>query len=128
MDIVKALAIMASASLLVFVLELIRRGKLKERYALLWLFSGCILLLLSSSRGLLEYLARLVGIFYPPSLLFLIAFLFLLLITLHFSSVLSALAEKNKRLAQEIALLHQEIAVMKQGETAAGSAEDDRHA
>jgi len=107
MDIVKALAIAGSATVLFLVFELIRRGRLKERYALLWLFSGLVMLILSLSRGLLEYIAGLVGIFYPPSLLFLIAFVFLLLITLHFSAVLSGLSEKNKRLAQEVALLQQ---------------------
>ena len=113
MDIVKVLAILGSAVLLMVVLELIRRGRLKERYSLLWLFSGVVLLLLSLSRGLLEFLARLVGIYYPPSLLFLIAFIFLLLITLHFSSVISGLSEKNKRLAQEIGLLQQQLAEMR---------------
>jgi hypothetical protein len=109
MDIVKLLAIAGSASLLFLVLELIRRGRLKERYSLLWLFSGAVMLVLSLSRDLLEYIARLVGIFYPPSLLFLIAFVFLLLITLHFSAVISGLSEKNKKLAQEIALLRQAL-------------------
>jgi hypothetical protein len=109
MDIVKLLAIAGSASLLLLVLELIRRGRLKERYSLLWLFSGAVMLVLSLSRDLLEYIARLVGIFYPPSLLFLIAFIFLLLITLHFSAVISGLSEKNKKLAQEIALLRQSL-------------------
>jgi hypothetical protein len=89
-------------------------GRLKERYALLWLFSGTVLLILSLSRSLLEYISRQVGIFYPPSLLFLIAFLFLLLITLHFSAVISGLSEKNKRLAQEIALLRQALEELKQ--------------
>jgi hypothetical protein len=105
MDIIKVLAVTGSATVLFLVLELIRRGRLKERYSLLWLLAGTVMLILSLSRGLLDYIARLVGIFYPPSLLFLIAFLFLLLITLHFSAVLSGLSEKNKRLAQEIALL-----------------------
>ena len=109
MDIIKLLAVAGSGTLLLLVLELIRRGRLKERYALLWLFSGVVLLILSLSRALLEYLSRKVGIFYPPSLLFLIAFVFLLLITLHFSAVISGLSEKNKRLAQEIALLRQEV-------------------
>lgn len=107
MDIVKILAIAGSATLLFLVLELIRRGSLKERYSLLWLFSGIVLLVLSSSRSLLEFFSHLLGIYYPPSLLFLIAFVFLLLITLHFSAVISGLSEKNKRLAQEIALLRQ---------------------
>ena len=109
MDIVKVLAITGSAAVLFLVLELIRRGRLKERYSLLWLFSGVVMLVLSLSRELLEYIARQVGIFYPPSLLFLIAFVFLMLITLHFSAVISGLSEKNKKLAQEIALLRQAL-------------------
>jgi len=109
MDIIKALAIAGSATVLLLVLELIRRGRLKERYALLWLFSGFVLFILSASRGLLETISQLIGIYYPPSLLFLIAFVFLLLITLHFSAVISGLSEKNKRLAQEVALLRQAI-------------------
>ena len=120
MDIVKVLAIAGSATVLLIVLELIRRGRLKERYSLLWLFSGVVMLVLSLSRGLLEFIARQVGIFYPPSLLFLIAFIFLLLITLHFSAVISGLSEKNKKLAQEIALLRQALDGLKgSGETGA---------
>ena len=114
MDIVKILAIAGSATLLSLVLELIRRGRLKERYSLLWLFSGVVLLVLSLSRSLLEYFSRMIGIYYPPSLLFLIAFVFLLLITLHFSAVISGLSEKNKRLTQEIALLRQALEELKQ--------------
>lgn len=109
MDIVKALAVAGSAMVLFAVIELIRRGRLKERYSLLWLFSGVVLLVLSLSRGLLESIARAVGIFYPPSLLFLVAFIFLLLITLHYSVIISELSEKNKHLAQEIALLRMKI-------------------
>jgi hypothetical protein len=109
MDVLKTMAIVGCGSGLIVIVELIRRGQLKERYALLWLFAGFILLIFSLSRGLLEYVASLVGIYYPPSLLFLLAFLFLLLITLHFSSVISELSEKNKQLAQELALLRQEM-------------------
>jgi hypothetical protein len=122
MDIVKLLAIAGSATLLALVLELIRRGRLKERYALLWLFSGIVLLVLSLSRSLLEYFSRLIGIFYPPSLLFLIAFVFLLLITLHFSAVISGLSEKNKRLTQEIALLRQALEELRQNDAGTGEA------
>lgn len=109
MDVLKIMAIVGCGSGLVLIVELIRRGRLKEKYSLLWLFAGTILLIFSSSRSLLEYVSSLVGIYYPPSFLFLLAFLFLLLITLHFSSVISGLSEKNKQLAQELALLRQEI-------------------
>lgn len=119
MDIVKVLAITGSGGVLFLVFELIRRGRLKERYALLWLVSGSVLLTLSLSRNLLEYIAGLIGIFYPPSLLFLLAFVFLLLITLHFSAVISGLSEKNKRLAQELALMRQTLEEILQSQTAA---------
>lgn len=109
MDLLKILAIIGSGALLVVVIELIRRGRLKERYSLLWLLAGAVLLVLSASRGVLEYVSRMVGIFYPPSFLFLIAFLFLLLITLHFSVVLSSLSERSKKLAQELALVREEL-------------------
>jgi hypothetical protein len=109
MDILKFLAIAGSGALMIVVVELIRQGRLKERYSLLWLLAGGILLVLSSSRSLLELVSHMLGIFYPPSFLFLLAFLFLLLITLHFSVVISGLTEKNRQLAQEIALLRQEM-------------------
>ena len=109
MDILKILAIVGCGSGLLVIVELIRRGRLKEKYSLLWLFAGTVLLIFSSSRGLLEYVSTLFGIYYPPSFLFLLAFLFLLLITLHFSSVISGLSDKNKQLAQELALLRQEL-------------------
>ena len=109
MDLVKILAIFGSGSVFVIVIELIRRGRLKERYSLLWLCASALLLILSLSREILEYLSHAMGIYYPPSLLFLLAFLFLLLITLHFSVVLSDLSDKNKKLAQELALLRHDI-------------------
>jgi hypothetical protein len=109
MDILKLSAIAGSIMLLIMVVELIRRGRLKERYSLLWLLAGMVVMVFSLSRGLLEYVSHLFGIFYPPSFLFLIAFFFLLLITLHFSVVISGLSEKNKRLAQEVAMLREAL-------------------
>ena len=115
MDLLKILAVVGSGSLLVIVVELIRRGKLKERYSLLWLFAGVVLLIFSTSRYLLELISHTLGIFYPPSFLFLLAFFFLLLITLHFSVVISGLSEKNKKLAQELALMRQDMKKVMEG-------------
>ena len=109
MDLLKILSVTGSGAMLIVVVELIRRGRLKERYSLLWLLAGGCLLIFSSSRGLLEYVSHLAGVYYAPSFLFLIAFLFLLLITLHFSVVISGLSERNKQLAQELALLREEL-------------------
>ncbi len=105
MQSIQIIAITFSLSILIAVIDLIRRGKLKEQYALLWLASGFILLILSLWRDLLHKISNLAGVAYPPALLFFLAFLFLLVIVLHFSVVISDLSEKNKRLAQEIGLL-----------------------
>ena len=103
------LAIVVTAGLFVLVFELVRRRRLLERYALLWLFASAILLGLSVWRGLLEDLAGLVGIFYAPSALFAVAFGFVLVMLLHFSLVISRLSEQSKVLAQRIGSLQHEV-------------------
>jgi hypothetical protein len=109
MDRVQWVSILGSALLLGGVLELVRARKLMEQYSLLWIFTAVILLLLSCWRGLLDRLALLVGIHYPPSALFLVGFGFFLIILLHFSLVLSDLSERTKKLAQEISLLREQL-------------------
>ena len=96
-----------SLLLLLVVFELVRRKQLLERYALLWLFSALVLLLLAAWRGLLAGVADLIGIFYPPSALFTVAFAFVLLLLLHFSLAVSRLTDQSKVLAQRLALLEQ---------------------
>jgi len=88
-----------------FVIDFIRRGLLKEKYSVLWLASAVVVLILSVKKQLLDTIARYLGVDYPPSLLFLVAFLFILLIILHFSVVISIFHEKNKILSQELTLL-----------------------
>ena len=103
------LAIIVTGGLFVLVFELVRQRRLLERYALLWLFSSAVLLGLSVWRGALEELASAVGIFYAPSALFAVAFGFVLVLLLHFSLVISRLAEQTKVLAQRIGLLQHEV-------------------
>ncbi len=91
------------------VLELIRRNRLKEKYSLLWIFSCLVLLAFSVSRDLLHYISYMIGIKYPPSLLFILGLLFLIVINVHFTTVLSELSDKNKVLSQEIALLKEMV-------------------
>ncbi len=107
MDRVQWVSILGSAVLLGGILELVRSRRLREEYSLLWIFTACVLLLLSVWRGLLDRLALLLGIHAPPNALFLVGLGFLLLILLHFSLVISRLSERTKRQAQEIALLQE---------------------
>jgi hypothetical protein len=93
-----------SILLLAIVIELIRRRRLKEEYSLLWLLSGFVILTFSIFPNLLHVISRMVGMYYLTTLL-VISFLFLLLIVLHFSTVISKLSEKNKELAQDLSIL-----------------------
>ena len=103
--------VVASLLLLLIVLELIRGRRLKERYALLWLATGVTLLVLSAWRDGLNTIAGWVGVeTYPPAVLFAVATLFILLVLLHYSTVLSRLTDENVELAQRIALLEERVA------------------
>jgi hypothetical protein len=104
---IQILAVVASGLLFLVVLELVRRRRLLERYALLWLLSACVLLALAIWQGLLSDLAEIVGIIYPPNALFLIAFGFVLVLLLHFSLAVSRLTDQTKVLAQRLAILEE---------------------
>jgi hypothetical protein len=99
----------ATLALFLLVFELVRRRRLMERYALLWLFSTVVLLGLAVWKHLLEEVASAIGIFYAPSALFVVAFGFILAILLHFSLVISRLADQTKVLAQRVGLLQQRL-------------------
>lgn len=101
--------VIGSIGVLLFILEMVRRRRLREEYSLLWLATGAVLLILSLSRPLLDVLANAIGIFYPPSALFVVAMMFVLLILLHFSMVITRLTQENKQTAQQIALLRREL-------------------
>ena len=120
-------ASIASLLLILVVLELIRGRRLKERYALLWLVTGLVLLVLSIWRGGLNTIARWMGVSsYPPAILFAAAILFVIVVLLHYSTVLSKLADQNTLLAQRMALLEQRVtARLEAGDAAALAAEQE---
>jgi len=115
MDIVKIIAIIVSGFIFFTVIELIRRDHLKERYSLIWIAASLVLIVFSSWRGLLHFIALKLGIYYPPSFLFLIAIGFLVVLLLHFSTVISSQSDQNKRLAQEIGILRSRLDRMEKG-------------
>jgi hypothetical protein len=106
---VSIVAAIAAIILLAIIFELIRSRRLQERYALLWLATGGVILFFSLWRGALGQFADLVGIAYPPSALFVVASFFILVVLLHYSTVISELSERNLALAQRLALLEQQL-------------------
>jgi len=119
MDIrIQLVAIAGALILLVTVLELVRRRRLLERYALVWLFSALVLLGLAVWRDALTKVADTFGIAYPPNALFFIAFGFTLVLLLHFSAAVSRLADQTRVLAQRQALLEDRLRRLEPGEDA----------
>lgn len=106
---IQLVAIFGAVVLLITVLEMVRRRRLMERYALLWLLSAVVLLSLAVWSGALASISHAIGVIYPPNALFFIAFGFVLLLLLHFSSVISRLSDQSKVLAQRQALLEERL-------------------
>jgi hypothetical protein len=106
---VQIVALIATLALLVLVLDLVRRRRLAERYALLWMSAAVALLVLAIWRDGLDVLADLMGIADPANAIFILALGVTFVLLLHFSVATSRLAEETKILAQEVARLDQEL-------------------
>jgi len=103
----RVVALAAILALFLVVLDLVRRRKLLERYALLWLFSALALIGLAAWGGLLSGVATAIGVVAPANALFVVAIGFILVLLLHFSIAVSRLTDQAKILAQRLALLEQ---------------------
>jgi len=95
-------------------IELVRRNRLKERYSFLWFTTAAVLLTLTLRRQWLETVANWLGVYYPPTALFLILVFFLLLILVHFSTVISRLLNDKQSLAQSIGMLESRLKAVEQ--------------
>jgi hypothetical protein len=111
---IQLVAIAGAALLLLTVLELVRRRRLMERYALLWLLSAVVLLALAIWSSALATISHAIGVIYPPNALFFIAIGFILLLLLHFSSAVSRLSDQSETLAQRQALLDERLRLQEQ--------------
>jgi hypothetical protein len=117
---VSIIASVAAVVMLAVIFELIRRRHLRERYALIWVATGIVLLVLALWRQGLNTLARWVGVkTYPPSVLFAALLFFVLVLVLHFSIVLSRLTDQNVTLAQKLALLESRLREREQADSGA---------
>ncbi len=96
-------------ALLFFILDTVRRKRLREQYSLLWIASAAVMVLAALFIGSIDKLAHAVGIYYPPAFLFLLAILLVFMLQFHFSTVISDLREQNKNLTQDLGLLATEL-------------------
>jgi hypothetical protein len=107
------IAIAGSVILFLFILNLIRRKRIKEEYSLLWVFFGIVFIVLSLWRQGLDYIAMAIGVAYPPTAILLIFLMAMFMILIQFSIIISRLSDANKTLCQEIGLMKMELAKMK---------------
>lgn len=106
------LGLLAAVGTAAFIFEMLRRGILREKFAAPWMFVGGGLLLCAVFLGLLRTVADLVGAAVPSNLLFLMAAV-LLLVSVQLSYEVSRPKARSRRLAEEIALLRHEVAVLR---------------
>lgn len=102
-------ATIGAVVLFLIILDLVRRRRLFERYAILWLFTALALVGLALWRGGLDLVSNLLGVAYPPTALFVIALGFVIILLLHFSVAVSRLSDQSKVLAQRLALLEERL-------------------
>ncbi len=102
------IAVIVTVLLLALVVELVRRRRLIERYALLWMFAAAVLVVLAVWNGGLVFIADLVGIQSPPNALFLLGLAVVFGLLLNFSVTFSRLSQETKILAQEVARMDRE--------------------
>lgn len=93
----------------VMVIAQVRNQKMREKYAALWLVTSGTILILAAFPNLLEYLADLVGVVLPVNLLFLLANVLLIGVSLHLTLALSKLGEETRILAEEVAILRTQL-------------------
>lgn len=105
----RALLVLLGLVVLALVINLVRKRQLQERYALLWLLAGAVLVLAPLLVHQLDRLAYMLGIEYPPALLLLLAIIGLMLIIFQLSLAISHNSDQIKVLSQEIGLLRQQL-------------------
>jgi hypothetical protein len=103
------LGAIASIITFVFVFWLMRRGALREKYAVLWLLLSGAALLFSLFPGLLKGISDLLGVETPSNLLFFVTIVLLILVAVQLSYELSRHEARIRRLAEEVALVNEEL-------------------
>lgn len=106
---VSILGLAGSLIILVALFEMMRRHRLREKYALIWAVVALAVISVAAFPGLLEASSRALGLQVPANLLFFVASMVIMILTLQHSSELGRLEERTRTLAEEIALLRVDI-------------------
>lgn len=106
---IQALSIIGSLIFLAVIARLIIKGKLREEYSIIWIVCTLFLVLFSVWRNGLDVIAKALGVFYAPSLIFLFGFFAIIIFLVHLSVVNSKQQKNITELSQELALLKKKL-------------------
>ena len=118
------LGILGSLVTLVLLFEMMRRQRLREKYAVFWAVVAVLTLVVALFPGLLEWIANLVGVAVPSNLLFFAASMLLLVVSVQHSSELGRLEDRTRTLAEEVGLLRLQLELARRDGPSAPPAAD----
>ena len=107
---IQIISLIGALSFLFFIFRLIIKGKLREEYSIIWILCTIMLIIFSVWRSGLEKIAKILGVYYPPSLIFLAAIFAIIVFLVHLSVVNSRLQNQLKNLVHEVAYLKKLVA------------------
>lgn len=106
---IQIISLLGAGLFMLYIFRLIVKGRLREEYSIVWILCTIILVVFSIWRKGLEQISLLLGVYYPPSLIFLAAIFAIIIFLVHLSVVNSKLQNQIKNLAQEVAFLKQQL-------------------
>ena len=112
--VIQILSLTGALLFLYFIARLIVNGKLREEYSFIWIVCTIILIVFSIWRKGLEKISLMLGVYYPPSLIFLAAIFVIIIFLVHLSVVNSSMQQSVKELTHEIAFLKKELAELRE--------------
>jgi len=121
---IQIISLVISLLLALVIFQLIRKKKLKEQYSLLWFLTVTVMLVLALWDGLLYRISSLLGIAVPSNALFMLALLFMFIMSLHYSMLVSRLTDQTKMLAQRLALVDRELRKAREARADSGDTDE----
>jgi hypothetical protein len=118
---VHIIALVAAVVTLSVIIELSRRSQLRTKYTVVWLLVGLVIVVFAIAPGLFNSIAHGVGVKSPPNLLVVVAALFLLMVCVYLSWEAGRLEDKTRILAEEVAILRDELEERTEGTPSTGT-------
>ncbi len=108
-NMLQALLIAGSFTLLSMIIYLIKKEKLEVKYAIIWLVFSVVMIFFAFFPYIVYVLGDISGVVNPVNFIFMSQIIFILLILLSVSAIISGFSKKIKKLAQSIAILEKRV-------------------